>query len=593
VVRVARYCDIVMKGGITSGVVYPLAAVELAKDHRFRSIGGTSAGAIAAAAVAAAEVGRRGGDNPDAYKMLEKLPKWLGANMTSLFQPSRRMRPIFNALLAALGRGVPRKLLAPFRGFPLAAIVGCLPGAAFIVAACLLDAGLAMRILACAVGAAILLPAGIALAIVASAAWRLRGLRRSYFGLCPGNDRGGQAAKPPLTRWLAGFLDELAGRDPEGRPLTFGDLEELEEPDGEPGLTLQMMTSCLSMGRPYTLPFGEGEKLWFKPEEFRDLFPERVVRHMVETAPPDPDCPPQEGLVRFPRAKHLPVVVAARMSLSFPVLIGAVPLYAKNHAWEGKPRVERAWFSDGGIASNFPVHFFDSPVPRWPTFAIDLVPLSPDRALSEDESQNVWLPTDNDDGVGEAWVGWEEKGGFGQLAAFLNSIFRTAQNWIDNRQMRGPGYRDRIAHVRLAKDEGGMNLKMDGSKIAKLANRGASAAAQLSARFGPTPPADTTLTWANQRWLRYRAYMTQIEQQGEQALKGFGAAPGQPPAMPPEEPPLGEEGGYGWSDESQKAFASEATTDLLDLFGTWEGSGEGFSDGSPKPPVLPWQIPRV
>jgi len=43
-------CDIVMKGGITSGVVYPLALVELAKTYRFSNIGGTSARAIAAAA---------------------------------------------------------------------------------------------------------------------------------------------------------------------------------------------------------------------------------------------------------------------------------------------------------------------------------------------------------------------------------------------------------------------------------------------------------------------------------------------------------------------------------------------------------------
>jgi predicted acylesterase/phospholipase RssA len=590
---VARYCDIVMKGGITSGVVYPLAAVELAKEHRFRNIGGTSAGAIAAAAVAAAEVGRRGGDNPAAYEMLERLPKWLGTNMTSLFQPSRRMRPFFNTLLSALGGGVPSKLLAPLNGFPLAAIAGALPGLAFIVAALLLDTGVAMRVLACVVGATILLPAGVLLAIAASAAWRLNGLRDGYFGLCPGNDRSGDAASPPLTRWLAEFLDKLAGKGLEDGPLTFGDLEKLKEPDGEPGLTLQMMTSCLSMGRPYTLPFEDGEKLWFKPEEFRDLFPEQIVSHMIGAAPPEEGDPPLKGLVRFPHARHLPVVVAARMSLSFPVLIGAVPLYAENHAWEKGPRVERAWFSDGGIASNFPVHFFDSPVPRWPTFAIDLVPLSPDRVLKNDESQNVWLPADNFDGVDEAWVGWEEKGGFGQLTAFLSSIFRTAQNWIDNRQMRGPGYRDRIAHVRLAKEEGGMNLKMEGPEIESLAARGASAAAQLSARFGPAPPADTSLTWANQRWLRYRAYMTQIEQQGEQALKGFGAAPGQPPAMPMEEPPLGNEERYGWDDKPQQTFASEATTDLLDLFGDWEGSGERFSEGSPKPPVLPWQIPRV
>ncbi len=54
-------CDLVMKGGITSGVVYPLAVVELARKYRFRCIGGTSAGAIAAVVTAAAEYGRDSG----------------------------------------------------------------------------------------------------------------------------------------------------------------------------------------------------------------------------------------------------------------------------------------------------------------------------------------------------------------------------------------------------------------------------------------------------------------------------------------------------------------------------------------------------
>jgi predicted acylesterase/phospholipase RssA len=53
-----KICDIVLKGGITSGVVYPLALVSLAEKYRFSNIGGTSAGAMAAVAAAAAEYGR-------------------------------------------------------------------------------------------------------------------------------------------------------------------------------------------------------------------------------------------------------------------------------------------------------------------------------------------------------------------------------------------------------------------------------------------------------------------------------------------------------------------------------------------------------
>ena len=70
----ALECDIVMKGGITSGVVYPLAVVELSNTYRFRNIGGTSTGAIAAAATAAAELGRDPKRETRGFKLLEKLP---------------------------------------------------------------------------------------------------------------------------------------------------------------------------------------------------------------------------------------------------------------------------------------------------------------------------------------------------------------------------------------------------------------------------------------------------------------------------------------------------------------------------------------
>jgi hypothetical protein len=35
-----EYCDLVMKGGITSGVIYPKAAAKLATRYRFKNIGG-------------------------------------------------------------------------------------------------------------------------------------------------------------------------------------------------------------------------------------------------------------------------------------------------------------------------------------------------------------------------------------------------------------------------------------------------------------------------------------------------------------------------------------------------------------------------
>src|ERR1700759_431832 len=86
------YCDVVMKGGITSGVVYPKAICALADHYRFRNVGGTSAGAIAAAATAAAEYGRdRDGKG---FAELETLPDFLGGegHLIGLFQPQPSTR---------------------------------------------------------------------------------------------------------------------------------------------------------------------------------------------------------------------------------------------------------------------------------------------------------------------------------------------------------------------------------------------------------------------------------------------------------------------------------------------------------------------
>jgi Patatin-like phospholipase len=94
-------CDVITKGGITSGVVYPLAVCELAQRYRLRNVGGTSAGAIAAVLAAAAELGR---DAPGGgFTKLAELPQFLPKNLLSLFQPNRATRPAFEVLLAWLG----------------------------------------------------------------------------------------------------------------------------------------------------------------------------------------------------------------------------------------------------------------------------------------------------------------------------------------------------------------------------------------------------------------------------------------------------------------------------------------------------------
>jgi predicted acylesterase/phospholipase RssA len=589
-----QYCDIVMKGGITSGVVYPLAAVELAekRKYRFRNVGGTSAGAIAAAAVAAAEHGRRSKPpQDDPYRRIRELPGELGEKLTSLFQPSPRTRPLFDALLACIGKGGLVKkvtgVLVVFRG---EAFAGALPGLALFVLALLLGGGWPLHVLA-GLLALLVLVAGLVFAVVSEAATLVAELPRNHFGICLGNDRDEDAQTPPLTRWLADLIDELAGKDG-NKPLTFGDLWALDDlPEDERGVNLQMMTTNLSQRRPYSLPFEAGEEFWFDPDELLDFFPRRIVKHMVMSSPGPTLGSEGQQLFALPPSEETPVVVAARLSLSFPGLISAVPLYAINHApliVSAKP--QRCWFSDGGITSNFPVHFFDSPVPRWPTFAIDLMQITPGRSLDEkDQSKNVWLTQTNREGIDEAWLGWEGKSDLKQLLGFGGSIFRTAQNWIDNRQMQGAGFRDRIAHVWMGDGEGGMNLEMEVGKIKRLAKRGEAAASALAERFRPDPPQGVELTWDNQKWIRYRAYMDLLERRGRAARRGFlDASLGTPLSEMRLAPPS-----YPWDAPGQGEFPDSNTDALVAAFEVWEGEDDKFSGNAPTPRTEPWSIPRV
>jgi len=93
-------CDLVMKGGITSGIVYPPAVIEMASDYRFRSIGGTSAGAIAAVVTAAAEYGRDSGGFARLKKVSDQLGQ--GTFLENLFQPVKPTAPLMNTLLALM-----------------------------------------------------------------------------------------------------------------------------------------------------------------------------------------------------------------------------------------------------------------------------------------------------------------------------------------------------------------------------------------------------------------------------------------------------------------------------------------------------------
>jgi predicted acylesterase/phospholipase RssA len=517
-----KMCDLVMKGGVTSGVVYPAAITELSKEYRFASIGGTSAGAIAAGVAAAAEYARAGG-KAEAFAQIDKLPWELGATsadgkhsmMFHLFQPQLALQGVYAVATAGLGKSGVGKWLATFlsalMAFPFAAVVGMAPGilVAWVGWSVQTDGlrwvGLVLGILIATVGMLL----GLLLATGVEAA----GIPKNGWGICSGMTEGVGAKSPALVPWLSGYMDKLAGTKV-GQPLTFGDLQQR-------GVNLQIITTNLTTGRPYTMPFGEHTHFYFKGAELRKFFPEYVVNWM-ERNPGTRSSRDLKGEVQssglsvFPDLKDVPVIVAVRMSLSFPFLFCPVPLYGVDFGFgpktaDGKHIPEPSLFVDGGMTSNFPLNLFDKPLPRWPTFGIDLQTKNDGRHFND-----IYMACSNGGGLEEWWTRFDEGKGWGGLLSYFSLLFDTSRNWRDNLQMNVPGYRDRVVHIGLdPAKEGGLNLDMDEDVITELAGRGEQAGGAILSRYSPDAenPADPdcVVDLINQKWVRFRSFVELLE----------------------------------------------------------------------------------
>jgi len=555
--RASRYCDVVMKGGITSGILYPPAVCELARSYYFKSIGGTSAGAIAAAALAAAEFRRRHGSD-EGFRLLERIPHDLAAPgaLLQLFRPDGGTKRLFRALAGIAGAGGRwRRVWAVLWRLPL-----------------------------------LLFPA-----------WRPRRLLDNGFGLASGMANGNRSADEaiaPLSEWLADTLDDLAGKEL-ANPLTFGDLWDAPDPvpyggrqDGRSGIELKMVTTALSHGRPYALPFSD-RTFSFKREDMERLFPRRIVDWMVSHARPvesDDERVAEEGRLGLPDPRDLPVVVAARMSLSFPGLFSMVPLYAVDYESEdeaGRPSARRCWFSDGGITSNFPIHFFDGLSPRWPTFGINLryTGEAGKAGRKRVRPDGIYVPERMSDGVRDLWVSFEEsRTPLGRLVGFATAILGAAQNWHDNSFLRLPGYRDRVLEIWLDPHEGGMNLDMPPATIEALVERGRAAGVLLRERFCAAATLDTEISWDGHRWTRFRSAMAALARRLQLLREDLEhPMPGDVPlaailARDDGTPPKN----YRFDSARQRDAAVVAIEGLLELLRGWDESGA--DDGSRQTP---------
>ncbi|MGC3953700.1 MAG: patatin-like phospholipase family protein [Propionicimonas sp.] len=634
-------CSLVMKGGITSGVVYPRAVTELAGKYRFRRIGGSSAGAIAAVLAAAAEYhrGRTGSasrpSDPAAhltgppvpggsaalsspsppepaaeaagFERLSRLPTQLHAQLPRLFTPSPATRQVFDLLSAWIEPGrsrlgrflvwLGRLLRHGWLPFVAVTLLLLLPG---FLSATTLVGGLRPQTWWPVLGAtAIWLPLALAGGLLASAILTGRGAWRAIngngFGMVNGHLSDDSAA---LTDWLTREINLTAGRSAGEPPLTFGDLwgaaataefrRSFTRGQGaaarfdhstpsiawsrlDPALDLRVMTTCLTHRLPQSFPFFDDTYL-FCPSCLADYFPSTVTRTMIDHArdavdPGDPWTPPRcprhdQPLHRLPFAPDIPVVVAARLSLSFPVLISAVPLYHqdffKRRTNDRSVPVVTAWFSDGGITSNFPMQFFDAWLPNRPTFGINLTDFEADY-----DDQPVTLPA----ATKRARL---TETPIRTALDLLTTTLATMQNWPDRVQMDSPGFKDRIATIRTAPGEGGLNLAMNPETIARLSAKGALAGAKLRDDF------DFEL----HRWLRFRIAMNGLSV----ALARFGEN------LPDFEAHLPEPWGrptYQFR-ASREARVRQDARDLADLAAGWAADGwPANRDRPPRPePVL-------
>jgi len=443
-------------------------------------------------------------------------------------------------------------------------------------------------------------------------------LPNNGYGLCDGSSNGkpDKANVQPLTDWLHDYLQTLANR-PLDKPVTFGDLWGTDKDTEERDIELVLMTTNITRGISQRLPFLEGSwgQLFFNKKEFETLFPAAIVEHMCKCAAEKrhEEVEVPEDCYPLPAPPDLPIMLGARMSLSFPFLLSAVPLYAANVAnkgEDGKIPLQRCWFSDGGLTSNFPLHFFDAPLPSRPTFGINLVPASVKLTETEDEVQKIspgpqgagkdawsyiYMPSRNSSGIGNAARFNDFEGDRGSVTGFFGALFDTARNWADTELMAMPGYRDRIVHVELEKDEGGMNLNMPKDIIERVGERGEKAGELLAARFAPNPGPDPqtgdapiVLTWDNHQWIRYRSLMAGLELLIERMRKAWGADYTALLARSINDAPS-----YKFRNSNQQDFARKATECVLDAADKWTGGATfdrydgGTTGRSPRPkPVL-------
>ena len=379
-----KSADLVLQGGVTSAFVYIGLIHRLSRDYHFKCLGGASSGAAAAAAAAIAEHSRLhppAGPAFDPFQCLGEFPQRLAAQddhgdtaLFKLFQAQPASARAWRVVSAAvrrlpngLGAAAWAALGAALRTFPLAAALGLALGALPAFALFAQRGGPMDKLAWLSLGAAVL--AGVVLAglgLLIGVGWVIwRSLLANHFGLCSGMGETHTPGKPdpdrlPLSWAFHGLFSQLAGRELGDPPITFGELWGADDRARE--IDLQVITTSLSLQRPFRLPGDPGvnplQAFFYDPAEWRAFFPGPVLQWLVDKRLSYGSVPVTNAagatLLALPVPRDWPVLLAARLSLSFPVLLSAVPMYTLDGARDrqhsaGEPSrfiARRVYFSD-------------------------------------------------------------------------------------------------------------------------------------------------------------------------------------------------------------------------------------------------------
>lgn len=637
-----RFCDVVLDGGVINGVVYPGFLIELARKFRFRSLGGTSVGAIAAALAAACEYNRRYGSNNGFNEGLAKMPgelaDWVNeaekiTRIRSLFQPDPTVRPIFNWFVDLLGgrlNNINAMVAEELERIKATALTGQvnkadslsyeLPDKPWSIARLICRVWLktmhhlgpnifemllwALLAFVCVV---IVNPLSVFWQVVLPQYFFLVGalvvspllcfskqiymlIRLPGSGACSGM-RSEKSPNQGLSEWLHEGVQKAANM-PLHKPLTFSNL--WAAPNGPKGATdnsepksidLRMITTCLSHGRIYELPLTDNSlTLMFKLSEFKPYFPTEVIDHLrrvskrlsfdscallqkkyderiaaidrttnkglvklsklkllasridpIFSAPEDVDSGLNDPDIRELPSADLPIVVAARFSMSCPMLFQNLPLIGFNFDTDFEDLdFVRLWFSDGGIGSNFPIHLFDKSIPRWPSFGLKILD-DPPRLNSQDKPIKTYIPFAHKDGSDDNLLYPRDRGAFtivksppsfSNFIKLLFSIYTSAKDGHDQSFLRMPDVRNRVVRIYMNNRAGNMlNLKIEPKQIIDLAlivgaEGGRNAAlAYLGQQQNPRY-ATWVNSWQDHRWVRFNL----LTQGLRSYLKGFTTA---------------------------------------------------------------------